>query len=155
MTALPDRRTFNGSKQQLAGNVPELVMPLVNGALTLTNELQAAGFIGANNAYIFKLDLSAFKQVRLTGRVTTASNSANTPIMYVKGHTAYSTTVGDYGTLSGSAVSVSLAATGLVDTGWMDISDTYDIDDCFLGLFTSGGDGAADPVVANVYLHIR
>jgi len=133
-----------------------LVTNLIAGPLTLTDALQADGFIAASNAYIWNLDLRPFSQVRLSGRVTTLSGSANTPRIQLRYHTAFSTTIGDFKQLGVSAHSqISLAAVGLITTGWIDIVNAARIENCFLALCNIGGDGAADPVVANINAQFR
>lgn len=136
---------------------PEFVVPLAVGLpLTLTNALQALGFVNADTSYIYKVDLLGVKQVRLTGVVKTVSASVNSPKLQLKAHTAFSTTPGDYGNLGSSSVEFSMftgAADG--DSGWIDLAATYRINSCYLALMNIGGDGAADPVVNNVMLHCR
>lgn len=151
--------TANGATKWASGQeAPDLIIPLVSGDITLTNELQAAGFIGANNGYIFKADLLTMRQIRLTGRVKTVSASVNTPIAYVRYSTSFTTTVGSYSVIAASGTELSFSMfTGQTfgDTGWVNIAPLAQINDCFLGLFTSGGDGVADPVLSNIQLHLR
>lgn len=134
----------------------DIAYNLLTGDLTLTNELQAEGFLGANNGYIYKLDLRPVRQVRLLGRIKTASASANTPVIKVKYYTAFSTTVGDYLALGESAVQFSIF-TGQTygDSGWITIANGARIDGAFVALMSQGGDGAADPIVSNLILMCR
>lgn len=134
----------------------DMVLPLVTSPLTLTNALQADGFIAASNAYIAKADLRPYRQVRLTGRIATVSASANSPRLQLRYHTAMSTTVGNYIQLGASSVEISMfTGQTMADSGWIDIKEAARIENCFLALCNIGGDGAADPIVNNVIAHFR
>lgn len=134
--------------------VPSSTIPLIS-KLTLTNELQAEGFIGADNSYIYRADLAGFYECRLKARVQTASASANTPKIYVEYFTSFSTTVGDYLTLGSSAVEVSIAAAGVIQTSWIPLVAGAKISDCYLALLSSGGNGVAAPVIGYATLELR
>ena len=134
----------------------DLVIPLVTAPFTLTNALQADGFINADNSYIWKTDLRPFRQVRLTGRIATVSASANNPRLQLRYSTSFTTTVANFLQLGASSVEISMfTGQTLADSGWIDIAQAARIDSVFLGLFNIGGDGAADPVVNQVNAMFR
>lgn len=148
-------RTANGSDQWLAGNMTELIVPLITAPLTMTDATQAAQFAGGTWLYS-KADLKGYTQVRLTGRVAIASASANTPKVVLKYHTAFSTTVGDFSDIGVSEVGFSIfTGATLGDSGWVSLATAAKIKDAFLTLVASGGDGAADPAIAQVMAHFR
>ena len=150
------RTAANGTFPFLAGDVTSRLYNLATAPLTLTNELQAAGFIGANNANIFLMDLADCSQVRLTTRVTTASASVNTPKLRLLFSTTFTTTFGSYLQLGATQVEHSIfTAVTYGDSGWINIVPAARINSCFIALTSIGGDGAADPVVTNICMHIR
>jgi len=156
MATKTERRSASGSRQYLAGDVPELVVNLVTGPLTLTNELAADGFIAASPGYISKLDLKGFTQVRLTGRIVTVSASANSPKLQLRYAAADTVTVGSFLIMGVSSVEFSVfTGTRDGDSGWIDLVPGAQIDSCYVGLMSIGGDGAADPVVSMVQAHFR
>lgn len=123
--------------------------------LTLTNQANAEQFLGNSNRNITKIDLTNFTQVRLLARVVTASASANNPRIYAEyNDPPFSTTVGDYSTLGSSAVNCSLAATGLIDSGWIDLVAGAKAD-VYLTILMNGGDAAADPALGMLMLQFR
>jgi len=149
-------RSANGSRQWLAGEMPELVVPLITAPLTLTNALQADGFVVADNSYIWEVDLKGFKQVRLTGIVKTVSASANSPKIQLRYSATYTTTVASFVIMGATSVEFSMfTGAASADSGWIDLVEGANIDSCFLGLFNIGGDGAADPVINSVAAHFR
>lgn len=138
-------RHFAGGQSSI-----DFALNLVNAPLTLTNALQADGFIAADTSYRQKIDLQGFKQVRLTAEIKTESASANSPKLQLRASLTDSTTVSDYVIMGSSSVEVSMF-TGqqgkIADSGWIDILFTFCVPNVYLGLMNIGGDGAADPVV--------
>lgn len=122
--------------------------------VTLTNQANAEQFLGNSNRNIHKINLSNYTQVRLVARVVTASASANTPRVYAEYHTSFSTTVGDYSGIGTSAVNCSLAATGVIDSGWVNLAAGAKAD-VFVTVLQNGGDGAADPALGAVTLQFK
>ena len=129
---------------------------LVQTPLTLTNALQADGFINADPSYQWKVDLRPFRHVKLTGYIKTVSASANSPRLQLRYYTTTSTTPGNFIQLGASSVEISMF-TGQVfaDSGWIDLAQGARIDNCFLGLMNIGGAGAADPVVNNLLAYFK
>lgn len=150
------RRTANGSQQFLAGEVPELITNLVTAPLTLTTQLQADGFIVADTSYIYKVDLKGMSQVKLTGIVKTVSASANSPKIQLRYSPTYTTTVASFVIMGKTSVEVSVfTGTTTVDSGWIDLVEGAKIDNCFLGIMSIGGNGAASPVINALAAHFR
>lgn len=122
--------------------------------ITMTNQPNSEQFLGNSNRNITKIDLTHYTQVRLITRVVTNSASANTPRVYAEYHTSFTTTVGTFSDIGSSAVNCSLASTGVIDSGWIDLVAGAKAD-VFVTVLQNGGDGAADPAVGGVYLHFR
>lgn len=134
----------------------DFALPLVVNGFTLTNALQADGFFNGDNGYMWKTDLRPFRYVKLTGRVTTVSASANNPRLQLRYSPTYTTTVASFLQLGASSVEISMfTGATLQDSGWIEITPAARIDNCFLGLMNIGGDGAADPVVNQVVAYFK
>lgn len=126
-----------------------------DGGVTLTDQASAAQFFANSNRNITKADLSLYTQCRLIARVTTGSASANTPRLILRYRNgSFSTTVGDYSDIGTSEVDCPLVSTGVIDSGWIDLAAGAK-NDVLLTVVQIGGDGAADPAVANLQAHFR
>ena len=150
-------KTGDGSVAYAGGlDTVDETLSLVTAPLTLTNALQADGFIAASNAYVWLAGTRGYRQVRLTGRIATVSASANSPRLQLRYSAAMSTTVANFLIMGSTSVEISMF-TGQVmaDSGWIDILPAARLANCFLGLFNIGGDGSASPVVSNVVAHFR
>lgn len=123
--------------------------------LTLTNQASAAQFLGNSNRNITMADLDLYSECRLIARVVTASGSANTPKLVAKYLGSFSTTAGDYADLGASEVSVSLASTGLITSGWAALAAGAIDTVRYLAVIQQGGDGAADPALGPIHLEFR
>jgi hypothetical protein len=149
-------KSANGLAWAGGVNTTDHIVTLISAPLTLTDEAEAAGFIAADTSYLYKMDLMGMTQIRLTGKVKTASASANTPLVRVRYHTAVSTTVSDFVSMGMSEVQFSIftgAAFG--DSGWIEMVQGCRINDCYVALQTIGGDADKDPVVNGIQLHFR
>ncbi len=150
----------NGTWQAVRmGNAPtQMSLPFHtegDGGVTLTDQSSTTQFFANSNRNITRADLSLYTQARLVARVTTGSASANTPRLILRYRNgAFSTTVGDYSDIGTSAVSTSLASTGVIDSGWVDLASGAK-NDVLVTLVQIGGDGAADPVVGTVMAYFR
>ncbi|EMS34638.1 hypothetical protein C943_03325 [Mariniradius saccharolyticus AK6] len=123
---------------------------------TLTNAASTDQFLANSNRNITLTDLAGYTQVRFIVRVVTNSASVNTPRLELAYKTgAFSTTVGDYLQIGTSAVECSLAATGLINSGWIDLAAGAIADNILLTVKQKGGDGAADPAVGIVVAEFR
>lgn len=115
---------------------------------TLTNSPTAERFAGNSVRTIFLVDLAGYSQVRLRTNIMVASASANTPMLRVRYYTGYSGTFGNYLQLGlTDHVNISLANTGAIDTGWIDIAVGARIDGVAIAFCELGGDAAADPAL--------
>lgn len=148
------RKSANGPVAFAGGqDTTDLVIDLVPASTALTNALLADGFFAADPAHMTKLDLAGVSQIRLTGHVTTAGAAAHK--LQLRYSPTYTTTVASFLTMGESSVEISLAALGLPDSGWINILPAARINDCFVGLMSIGGDGAADPIVSHITAHFR
>lgn len=121
----------------------------VVNTLTLTNQAQAEsdfGSLGSSNT--LQETLGRFNKVRLTCRVTTASASINTPMLYVQ----YSLDATGWTTIGSGAGAdvISLASTGQKETAWIDLPAAAISDNVYFRIAQSGGDGVADPIVRGI-----
>lgn len=150
-------KTANGSAAYAFGQqTPDWSLPLITAPLTLTNALQADGFVAADTSYIWKADLLGVSQVRLTGIVKTVSASANSPKIQLRYSPSYTTTVASFLIMGASSVEFSMfTGAADADSGWINLVPGAQINSCYLGLFNIGGDGAADPVINCVTAHFR
>lgn len=122
--------------------------------LQLTNQANAEAFLAAVSRDVTILDLTTYTECRLVTRVQTASASVNSPRLRLRYHTAFSTTVTDYSDIGTSEVSTSLAATGVIDSGWISLVSGAKAD-VFVTVTQLGGDGAADPVIGFINAYFR
>lgn len=118
---------------------------------TLTNMLAAEEYLDASQKFITKVDLSQFTHCRLeTRRMAGSAAGAGAKMML-----QYSTTVSG-ATFVGSAWDESGAEVGLnvtnqtLDSGWISMPSGMKVDNCYITIVLSGGDGAADPVVGGI-----
>lgn len=150
-------KTANGFYQFAGGqDTVDLDLLLIGTAVTLTNALQADGFVNADSGYITVADLRPFRQVRLLGRVGTVSASANSPKIQLRYSTSWTTTVGSFAQLGASSVEFSMfTGATMGNSGWIDLAAAARVETCYLGLFNIGGDGAADPVISQVRAQFR
>jgi hypothetical protein len=125
--------------------------------LVLTDQTSAvAHFGGGTIERVTLVTLTRCTQARLVALVTTLSASANTPRVRLRYRAAgYSATVGDYSQIGTSEVQVSLAATGLIDSGWIAMTGAALVAGTAVTVDQIGGDGAADPAVTSVIAYFR
>lgn len=122
--------------------------------LQLTNQANAEAFLSAVARDITLIDLTTYSQVRLVTRVLTGSASANSPRLRLRYRTTFSATVGDYSDIGTSEVATSLTSTGVISSGWIDITDLAKAD-VYVTVTQIGGDGAADPVIGFINAYFR
>lgn len=142
----------------IASSTPARLCYVLSGpSIVLTNmPLAATWMAGTVGQYYLKADLALCNYVRLVGYCVSAG-TANSKV-----RVGYDTTpssppvIGDFSADIGtSEVSISLAATGLLDTGWVALAAGAKANDVYIALETSGGDGAADPRVASLTLEFK
>ena len=104
-------------------------------------------------------DTTPFNQIRLVGRVNSASDSANSPRLSIFYATAAdpSGNLDDWtqiGTDSGDNV-IDVSSTGVKKTGWMTIPSGASGTDIFFRCVYDGGDGAADITMRMLRIQLR
>lgn len=126
--------------------------------ITLTNQALAEGFLAGNNRNITRYDLTGFTQAKLVARVVTGSASVNNPrirLMYDLVSGGFSTTIGNYTNIASSGeVACSLTNTGVIDSGWVNITATAQTD-VYLAVTQIGGDATADPALGMIMLYLK
>ena len=114
----------------------------------MTNATLAERFAGNSTRHLFMVDLAGYTQVRLRANIQVSSASAGTPLFRVKYCVGWSTTVGNFLQIGQSQqLQVSLAATGYIDTGWVNLAAGARVDGVTIGCTELGGDGAIDPAL--------
>lgn len=152
-------KTGDGPKAWALGQqTPEWVQPLISAPLTLTTQLQADGFVVADNSYRWKVDLLGVTQVRFVASIKTESASVNGPKIQLRASLTDTTVVATHTILGESSVEASLF-TGTVgtvqDSGWINILGPFQVNNVWLGLMSIGGNGAASPVINAVTAQFR
>lgn len=126
------------------------------GRLTLTNQAAAAQFLNNVTQAIYKTDLDTYTHVRLTALITTVGAAGSK--LRVGYATSISTPVviGDFSAHVGaSEVSCSMAAVGMIDSGWIALAAGAKIASCFWTIEQSGGDAVADPVISGIVVEFK
>lgn len=118
--------------------------------VTLLNQAVGPEWLVSSDRNIIQVDLSRSTELRIRGRVTIASASANSPRIFCGYSTSYSNTVGAYTEIA----SIPLSTAGYAISAWTAIPAPAR-SDVFLGFFQEGGDGAADPAFAQLGVECR
>lgn len=128
-----------------------LVLTFNVGPTTWTNQPAAATplFGRAAGSGALPLDLTRYEQIRLVAPVTTVG--ATGALLQARLATTAPLTAGSYAT---ALAAVSLAATGVIDSGWTTIPVASRVNG-WLDVFGTGGDAAADPVIGTTTLWLR
>ena len=156
---------YNASSQALtpAGWVTQRgyftlpIQALMNGEASLVNQGSGDQFLANNNRNIWRFDLTGFTEFVLTARVVTGSASANNPRIMLRYRTTFSTTIGDWSSsqnIGTSEGSCSMASAGVIQSAWVPLVSGAKAD-VFIACIQNGGDGTADPALANVYAVFR
>jgi hypothetical protein len=127
--------------------------------ITLTNQASTVQSLGNGASFNYmRLDTQLIRQMRLSARVVTVSASANNPrlfIQYSLDNGSNYTTLGAGTIASGDAISMFTGASGVQNTNWVTLpSEAKDLD-LVWRIAQHGGDGAADPVVGNVFIQCK
>jgi hypothetical protein len=123
---------------------------------TLTNSPLAERFALNTTRAIFLADLAGYSQVRVITNVIVSSASGSTPAVRIRYYTGYSGTFANYLQLGASAhVDISLAATGIVDTGWVALAAGAKADGVAIATCELGGDGVIDPALGMTTIFFR
>lgn len=138
----------------VADGFVQLAVPIFTGGadLVLTNHPNSEQDLQNNVRYRKTLDLVYATEFRLIGRLAVASASPNTPRVYAQ----YSTddTVWNALEAAGSSV-LSMAATGILDTGWLTTAAGAKVASVHIRVAQHGGDGAADPAWGYLMVYFR
>lgn len=126
----------------------------VGGAGTLTAQASALQFMLNTNRMQIPADLTHFRQVKFSVRVTTLSASANNPRIILRYFPTFSTASGDYLDIAAAELSASLAATGMIESAWVDLASGARAP-VTLALLAIGGDATAAPAVSSVTAQFR
>lgn len=151
-------RKLASTQQFLAGESPDLVIPLTPQGVTLSAQPVADNFLPAAviGAGITVVDLLGVRQVRFTGRVVTVSASVNTPKVQLRYAASYQTVIASYLQMGITSLDISLF-TGATfgDTGWVDLVPGAQINSCFICPTMIGGDATVTPVIGALMAHFR
>lgn len=123
--------------------------------LTFTNATDAERLAATRSIVV--VNLEGYTQVRLKSFIVIGSASANTPLLRLKYAVSFTSVIGSYIQMGLSAnVDVPTVTTSTYsDSGWLDLAVGARIANCYLGLVTLGGDGVADPAIANTFACFR
>ena len=149
-----DSRAFTRQQadalRELARECPLLIGYQI-GPATWTNQPAAATPLLGRSAGIaaVPVDLARYEQARLTTAVSVAGIAGSR--LEARLATAAPTTAGSY---TGIIATASIAATGLVDSGWLDIPGALRLAG-WVDILGVGGDGAADPAIGTTCLWLR
>jgi hypothetical protein len=127
--------------------------------VTLTNMASAAAVfpLGGSSHYL-KLNTTNLSYIRLSARVSTTSASVNNPRMYImysiNSGSSY-TTLGAGTIASGDAISLFTGVGAVQVSNWITLPSDAKGDSIQFRVMTEGGDGAADPVIGNVYIEFK
>jgi len=137
-----------------SGNIISLYAPIyrhcfVAGApVTASNVPANVSFFASSNSYVTEMDLTGKKRARLIARVTTAATAGT--ILRVRYAATFSTTASSYLLMGSTEIEVAISTTGILNSGWINLVAGAKIGVCYIALQTIGGDGATDPVCAQV-----
>jgi hypothetical protein len=136
-----------------SGNIISIYPPIfrhtfVTSPVTANNVPANVSFFASSNAYITEMDLTGKKRARLTARVTTAATAGT--ILRVRYAATFSTTASSYLLMGSTEIEVAISTTGIITSGWINLVAGAKIGVCYVALQTIGGDGATDPVLAQI-----
>lgn len=136
---------------------PYMVYNYVSAAAVMTwTNMPAAEtlFLASSGRYITNLDLSQFTQVRLVVNKRATAGAASSKLI-LKYSTTYTATVGSLSNIGTSEVSCAINTTNTVITSsWIDLASGA-IDDVYVAVTGSGGDGILDPQFGTINLQFR
>ena len=126
-----------------------------NASTTFTDMPAAATLLNASTGRsVWKVDLTGYTSCRFVSQVGTAGPVASQA--EIKYTSSYSTTVGNYAQLGNSVAITNALQPGaaIYDSDWVDIVAAAK-GVVYLGMVTTGGDGALDPTMGNSTLRCR
>jgi hypothetical protein len=147
---------LQGAEATQAGQVADIIDSLYSvnshmlnsGNLALTNMPLALTELGGVVHRRINVNFAQLGQVRLSCRLSTAGVAA--AVLFAQ----YSTDESAWNTLTANSISLFTPLATKV-TAWEAIPAGAKVSDVFVRLVTQSGDGAADPVVGNVYLETK
>ncbi|OQW33943.1 MAG: hypothetical protein A4E20_11990 [Nitrospira sp. SG-bin2] len=134
----------------------QLCVPFNVGAgadLSLLAMASSAQFLANSSRNIELIDAASYTEARLTARVTAAgvAGSKLSPVFAI----GFGTNLANYFDLGDAEMSVSLAAVGLVSTGWFALRTSARADNRYVTIKQQGGNGVASPAVGRLTLWLR
>jgi hypothetical protein len=117
--------------------------------ITLTNSPATVREILNSATYRVKLDLTGFSQYRFIFWLATQGTAGAD--LHLEG-SADGTNFAD---LDAAASELSMYGVGSKDTGWKDIAANFKADNIFIRIMEKDGDGAADPVIRQVFVMFK
>lgn len=93
-----------------------------------------------------KVDLTTFSQIKLIGRVTVQGFAGS--VLGID----YSTDEAAWTTL---ATEIAIDSVGTKDSGWINLPAAARVNDIFLRIYGTGGDGAVDPAFGVITARVR
>lgn len=149
----------NGQWMSQGYYAPEKVVPIHADAganFVMTNATLAERFAGNTTRHIFLANLAGYSQVKMIANIMVASASASSPAIRLRYYTGYSGTFANYLQIGASQqLDISVASTGIVDTGWVALAAGAKADGVAIALCELGGDGAIDPALGATYVMFR
>lgn len=126
-----------------------------NASVTFTDMPAAATLLGASTGRnVWKADLTGYTDCKFVSQVGTAGPVSS--LAEIKYTSSYSTTVGNYAQLGNATPITNALQPGatVYDSGWVAIVEAAK-GVVYLGMVTTGGDGALDPTMGNSILTCR
>jgi hypothetical protein len=151
----PYVRTPAGTVHKLAHSMMNVTIATATTALS-THPNSEQQLQNANSSRT-NVESTFFNQVRLVGRVSVGSASANDPRLYIQYTTDLTgaagwTTIGDGTTASGEALDITSIGNAITD--WIDIPSGAKADVLYR-IAQNGGDGSATPSLVNLHIQFR
>jgi hypothetical protein len=120
--------------------------------ITLTNQQNSEQDLTNDSRTQRYGDLSGKTQARVICRIATASNSPNSPRLYLQ----YSTNGSTWQNIGQTTTpSISMSTTGIKDTGWFTITSSAAIDNVYFRVAQNGGNSNADPAIGYVEVWLK
>jgi hypothetical protein len=139
------------------GTTAGLIVPMAvdPAGFTWTNMPVAVTFLNGSHRFATKVDLAAFTQGRLiVNKQGTAGAAAS--VLRLRYIAAFNTTVGNWLTMGSSEIQVAVNTTNnVLDSGWINLVVGARINNCFITIDGSGGDGALDPVFGSIVVMFK
>lgn len=120
--------------------------------ITLTNQQNSEQDLTNDTRTQRYGDLSGKTQARVICRIATASNSPNSPRLYLQ----YSTNGTTWQTIGQTTTpTISMSTTGIKDTGWFTITNSASADNTYFRVAQNGGNNNADPAIGYIEIWFK